>query len=692
MLTRPLNVIVYGITWYYLYTLCWFGRIFPNTQVLLCCFFWWLCMLCYGLWLWSRYNGRKMPAVFRTLRADGNMLIAAETVEKKAAGTEKDTRTETEKDAGAETGRRTEKVFAEKDVKWHIRGKDYCQIFLRDKTVFVLDLREIPSEEKHFLDLKLSTVRGTYQKTYKTAAGMLLAAITLYGGFLAVRSAIPYQGKLSWILSDLRNKRSILLEHDNVYEPGIEGILEDVRHKVELPEKLCLATSFNLHFAPDGEIQSFDTMLYGYDKNGNFTDSYLITYPSGSSGKITVYLHGAAEAPYDADKDLQPLVEAVSVMPLAETTARWSGESCFGILYYGIREWYSQEGILYLNHAGEERTPSAEEQYFTGYSISVFCPENDSLTPVRYLYMGYQKFPEEAQAYTADYYPEEENSGTGSKNAWGNGSGTGAWSASGNGPGTGAWSTSDDSRKKAHATDNFWRTCNPYPAEQYGELTETEASYEDGNGEDIYRYRYRNFRLDETLYGAEKVNLFLEEKEREITEAWQTRGELLAKYETVEEDYQYGNYPHDYMDFRAVTYLDEAYCSLVFMEEHFTGGVSAFPGMYAYTIDVNTGEEAGLHQIAPQLQEKDWIALIDRAFKEEQGFCKFPVGSAEEETAGECWYNSYLAYQACQDGVWHSGFYLTEQGIVFYYDFGQIAWEGNGAIETLVFWEDINGQ
>ena len=141
----------------------------------------------------------------------------------------------------------------------------------------------------------------------------------------------------------------------------------------------------------------------------------------------------------------------------------------------------------------------------------------------------------------------------------------------------------------------------------------------------------------------------------------------------MEDDYQYGNYPHDYMDFRAVTYLDEAYCSLVFMEEHFTGGVSAFPGMYAYTIDVNTGEEAGLHQIAPQLQEKDWIALIDRAFKEEQGFCKFPVGSAEEETEGECWYNYYLAYQAWQDGVWQSGFYLTEKGNVFYYEFGKIA-------------------
>lgn len=667
VMTRPVNIIVYGITWYYLYSLCQFGGVSKKMPVLLCCFFWWFFMLCYGVRLWSHYNRHKISAVFHALWADGNMLTAAA----EAAGKEK----------AAEAG--TEKIFAEKEVKWYIRRKDYCQIFLRDKTVFVLDLREIPLEERHFLDLKLSTVRGTYKKAYKTAAGLLLAAVTLYGGFLVVRSAIPYRGKLSWYLSDLRDRRSVVLEHDNVYETGIEGILEDIRKKVELPEKLCLVTSFHLHFAPDGEIQSFDTMLYGYDKDGSFVDSYLISYPSGSSGKIAVYLHGAAEAPYDADKDLEPLIEAVSVMPLAETAARWSGESCFGILYYGTREWYSREGILYLNHEGGYRPPRSEEQYFSGYSISVFCPENTALTPVRYLYVGYQKFPEEVPAYTADYYPETENTED---------SGTETENTPGNGLGTGAWGTSDNSRKKAHATDNFWRTRNSYPAEQYGELTETEALYQDRNGEDIYRCRYRNFRLDETLYGAEKVNLFLEEKEREMMEEWQEQGALLAERETVEANYQYGKYPHDFMDFRAVTYLDKTYCSLVFFEEHFTGGVSAFPGVYAYTIDVNTGEEAGLRQIAPQLEERDWIALIDRAFEEEQGFYTFSAGSEAEETAGECWYYSYLAYQACQDGRWHSGFYLTEQGIVFYYDFGQIAWEGDGAIEVLVSWEDINGQ
>ena len=51
--------------------------------------------------------------------------------------------------------------------------------------------------------------------------------------------------------------------------------------------------------------------------------------------------------------------------------------------------------------------PSAEEYYFSGYSVSVFCPEDESIVPVRYLYMGYQNFPEEKEGYVADYYPEE---------------------------------------------------------------------------------------------------------------------------------------------------------------------------------------------------------------------------------------------------------------------------------------------
>lgn len=105
--------------------------------------------------------------------------------------------------------------------------------------------------------------------------------------------------------------------------------------------------------------------------------------------------------------------------------------------------------------------------------------------------------------------------------------------------------------------------------------------------------------------------------------------------------------------------------------------------MCAYTIDVNTGQEAQLQQIAPHMTREEWIALIDQTFEEEQGFKMLFPNTEYEETAGECWYRSY------EEEGWGSGFYLTKEGIAFYYGFGQTAWEGEGLIEVLVPWEEL---
>ena len=78
---------------------------------------------------------------------------------------------------------------------------------------------------------------------------------------------------------------------------------------------------------------NLDTMLYGFDENGDFVDSYLITYNAARSKKIDIYLGGSSGAVFDIEKDFKPLVEAVSVMPLKETVAEWSGRESFGILY-----------------------------------------------------------------------------------------------------------------------------------------------------------------------------------------------------------------------------------------------------------------------------------------------------------------------------------------------------------------------
>ena len=153
------------------------------------------------------------------------------------------------------------------DVKWYIRRKDNCRIFLKDKSVVVVNLQERGSDETDFLDLKLSAVNALGKRKYRLAAGIFGAVVTLSGSALVVRSAIPYNGKLSWYLDDLKDKRSVVLTHDNIYESGVEGIMRDIGAKVRLPETLCLATSFNLHFAPDGTIQTLDTMLYGFDEN-----------------------------------------------------------------------------------------------------------------------------------------------------------------------------------------------------------------------------------------------------------------------------------------------------------------------------------------------------------------------------------------------------------------------------------------
>ncbi len=365
--TRPLNLIVYGITWFHLYSLCQFGRLHKNIPIVILCLAWWIGAVGYGLFLWICYGKRR----------------------------------EVSESWDAISGVKAE------DVRWYVRKKDVCLLFLKNRSVLVVNLQGLAGDERDFLDLKLSAVNALGKRKYRLLAGVFLMIVTLYGSALVVRSAVPYNGKLSWYLDELRDKRSAVLVHDNIYESGIDGILKDIRTKVKLPETLCLATSFNLHFAPDGTIQTFDTMLYGFDEDGQFTDSYLITYHAARSEEITIYLGGAAGADFDVEKDLGPLVEAVSAMPLRETVGKWDGQESFGILYYGTREWHGSEGICYLNHKGESRLPSAKDDYFAGYSISVFCPEDEAIAPVRYLYMGYQSFLEEEAGYSADYYPEE---------------------------------------------------------------------------------------------------------------------------------------------------------------------------------------------------------------------------------------------------------------------------------------------
>ena len=395
VITTPGCVVFMGVSWFHLYSLCRFGRLHKNIPILILCLLWWIGAVVYGLRLWRSYEGNRRRFMFEELIIEDGEMFLRRNPERNAGDNAKKDSTGTEK-------------FSERQITWFIRKQDTFRFFLKDKRVLTLNISGLEEKTKSFLMLKLSAVSFFGKKRWRVFACILIAVMTVFGAGAVVKSAMPWQGELGTYLFMWKDKRTVTMVHDNVYLDGIEGVLDDIRSEIDLPETLCLSTSFNMHFAPDGKILSLGTMLYGFDKNGDFADSYLISYSSSKSNRISVYMHGSGGGIYREEKDLAPLIEAVSLIPLKQKVRQWEDEDCYGILYYGMREWHDREGIRILNADGTESLPPDEGYYFYGYSISLFCPDNEKNTPVRYLYPDYATTPitEKAESYPADYVPE----------------------------------------------------------------------------------------------------------------------------------------------------------------------------------------------------------------------------------------------------------------------------------------------
>lgn len=221
-----------------------------------------------------------------------------------------------------------------------------------------------------------------------TAVVLILAlAVLVCGGLAVVNRYYPQIWDRFSSQSVSGDAKSVKMTHENLYEDGIDGILEDLGEVIDFPQYLTLQTSFNLHFAPDGTITSLDTMWYGYDECYTYVDSYLITFDRTKSKKITVYFGGGTGDAYDPDKDLTVLFDAMRVIPFEDTVSRWE-EPEYGILYLGQRDWgYNTEGILYIDRKGTIDVPSdMVKEEIVGPTVSVFCPQDDTITPVRYLF------------------------------------------------------------------------------------------------------------------------------------------------------------------------------------------------------------------------------------------------------------------------------------------------------------------
>ncbi len=220
---------------------------------------------------------------------------------------------------------------------------------------------------------------------YMSVLLLFYVGTTLFYGEKILLSASHFNGKLSWFLYERTHKRTVEIAHDNVFSDGIDKMIAELEQKFQMPEELYVATSFNLHFKPDGTITSLETYLYGQDDRGN-VKSYLISYDKSKSKRATVYLDGSVSEQEKDRKKLQPMLDILKQVNLEDAVRQW-GEEEYGIIYYGVRDWGNDStGIIQVKFDEGSQSNAETGSNIQGYTVSVFVPgKENEITPIRYL-------------------------------------------------------------------------------------------------------------------------------------------------------------------------------------------------------------------------------------------------------------------------------------------------------------------
>nr|WP_236005958.1 sialidase family protein [Desemzia sp. RIT 804] len=221
-------------------------------------------------------------------------------------------------------------------------------------------------------------------KWWTAFATVALVLITLVTGFNIYQSATNLQGKLAWVIDDWFNTRKVEFVHNNLYEDGLEGLLADIEQTVSLPDELYVANEVDIAFDLDGQVTSIYAFLYGSNEDSE-TESFLVAYDSSKSNDITISLNGYAAPNFNDEQKIQPLLDTLAKIPLQETIGQWN-EDTFGLYYAGYRSWgYNTDGIVYFDENGKPQELERAENEIAGYTVSVFAPNNETITPVRFI-------------------------------------------------------------------------------------------------------------------------------------------------------------------------------------------------------------------------------------------------------------------------------------------------------------------
>lgn len=227
----------------------------------------------------------------------------------------------------------------------------------------------------------------------------IFTAVTLFFGGRIIYSAIPYHGALSWKIDELIHKKEVKLEHNNLSESGVEGVLTDLDAALGLPEELYIANKFQLTFDESGTIQSIYAFIYGKDKKGD-KKTYLIDYNAENSSNMTVFTDGSVNGEYEEDMKLSPMIELLNRAEWKDQVEKWSEklgeEQIYELLYLGRRSFASKEGLQYIpgDADGDGNGNETRDGIFellnmggeiVGFEVSLHIPEFSDITPVRYI-------------------------------------------------------------------------------------------------------------------------------------------------------------------------------------------------------------------------------------------------------------------------------------------------------------------
>lgn len=210
--------------------------------------------------------------------------------------------------------------------------------------------------------------------------------VTLIFGGMIINTAIPYNGKLSWKVHEMLNHKRVRYVHRNIFDDGIEGLLEDLEKKFKLPDKLYLNNEIIIRFDGDGEITKLEGMIYGKDEKGKI-NSYLLSF---KNKKLEVWLSKDAGLEIAESRALDPMIKLMKKSKYKNEIDAWKkvyGDVDFGIIYYGKKEFFYSDGIKVLGSKKEndEVLKNLEQGgEVKANALSIFIPDKEVI-PINFI-------------------------------------------------------------------------------------------------------------------------------------------------------------------------------------------------------------------------------------------------------------------------------------------------------------------